>query len=388
MIKFIIKKFINNYENTDNNDVRESYGVLSGTLGIICNTILFIIKLISGFLIGSIGVISDAFNNLSDTGSSVVTIIGTKLSNKKADKEHPFGHGRIEYISSLVVGIIIILVGFELFKTSVSRIIKPVPVSLNIPVIIILISTLFIKLWMFSYNRYIGRKINSGVVLATSEDSKNDIIATFSVIIASVADKFLSFSIDGIAGTIVSLFILYSGYSIAKDTVDILLGKLPDQKLVDRISSIILENEAISGIHDLMVHDYGPGRIMASVHAEVPENSDIIKIHDIIDRTENIIEEETGVHIVIHMDPIVTSCEKTNTIKDFVCLCALEIDSSLSIHDFRMSEGEEKTNLIFDLCVPVKYSGEKKKEILRVLNKKIKEKNEKYNTVIRIDDSY
>lgn len=386
MIKFLIKKFIKDYDNTSDNNVRESYGVLSGVLGIICNLILFIIKIFIGSVMGSIAIISDAFNNLSDTGSSAVTIIGTKLSNARADREHPFGHGRIEYISSLIVSFIIILVGFELFKSSVSKIISPEAVSFNPILTVILVISVLIKVWMYLYNRYMGRKINSKILLATAQDSKNDVIATLSVIAATVLDSFLPFSTDGYVGAVVSGLIMFSGFSIAKDTIGVLLGTPPEKELVDKIESLIMSAEDITGVHDLIVHDYGPGRIMASVHAEVPADCDIIRIHEIIDKTETIIENELGVHIVIHMDPVITNCEKTNSIKEFVNLCISEMSSELSIHDFRMTDGEEKINLIFDLCVPVEVKDSERKEIIDTLNNKLKERDKRFNTVIHIDN--
>lgn len=388
MIKLFIKLFIKDYENTSDNSVREKYGVLSGILGIICNLILFFIKLTIGVIMNSIAVISDAFNNLSDTGSSLVTIIGTKLSNAHADEEHPFGHGRIEYISSLIVSFLIILVGFELFKSSLGKIFDPANVEVSYVLIAILAVTVLIKIWMFSYNRYMGRKINSKILLANSQDSINDVISTSAVIIVTFLGQFLPFSIDGYIGALVSVFIAYSGYRIAKETIDTLLGTQPDGELVAKLEDILMSDKDIVGVHDLIVHDYGPGRIMASVHAEVPVNCDIIKIHETIDRIENYIEKELGIHIVIHMDPIVTDSPLINEIKGFVASTLSEISEELSFHDFRMTDGDNSINLIFDLCVPVSYRESERKKIVETINNKLKERDKRFNSVIKIDNKY
>lgn len=383
MIKFLIKKFIPDYTDINNITVREKYSYLSGILGIICNILLFIIKLIIGIITGSMAITADGFNNLSDTGSSLVTVIGTKLGSASADKEHPFGHGRYEYISSLIVSFIIVIVGFELLKSSFLKILSPEKITLSLALIIILILTLFIKVWMFSYNRYIGKTINSGLISASAYDSKNDVITTSAVIVSAVIDSFIPFSIDGYTGTLISLYIMYSGYKISKDTIGILLGTQPDKALYDNIKKIILENDIITGVHDLIIHDYGPGRIMASVHAEVPADFDIIKIHDVIDNAESRIEKELKVHTVIHMDPVITNCEKTNELKTLISNCLNEINSSVSIHDFKMSESSKKINLFFDLCIPSDIDNED--EIVEKLNSKIKKIDKRYNLIIKID---
>ena len=388
MIKFFIKIFIKNYENITDNNVREKYGRLSGVFGIILNLLLFSVKGFAGIMSGSIGVISDAFNNLSDMGSSVVALVGTRLSNAKADKEHPFGHGRAEYISSLIVSFIILLVGFELLKSSVMKIISPKEIIINGYLIPVLIISVIIKLWMFSYNRYMGKKINSTVLYATSIDSRNDAIATSAVLIAAYLQSFTSFPLDAAAGCGVSALIMYSGYGVAKDTIGALLGSQPDEELVETLEKYILSAPEIAGIHDLIVHDYGPGRIMASVHAEVDADCDIMRIHDVIDHAENIIEKETGVHIVIHMDPVISNCEETNSVKEYVNNYLAEINNKLSIHDFRMVREDEKINVIFDLCVPVDINSSKRTEIIDKINTKLKERDERYNTVIRIDNLY
>lgn len=304
MIKLIIKRFIKNHEITENEKVREDYTVLSGVLGIICNLLLFLIKLVIGLLINSIAVISDAFNNLTDLGTSVVTIFGAKLSNMPPDENHPYGHGRFEYIASLVVSFIIFTVGLTLLRSSFEKIIDPVTVELNMVLIIILLVSVFIKVWMFSYNRYIGNLINSSINRAIAHDSLNDVLATTAVVIGTIFGNYVSFPIDGILGLVISILIIYSAFTIAKDSVNLILGPAPDPQVIESINAIVLSGEGIKGAHDLVVHDYGPGRINASIHAEVSDESNIVEIHNEIDKIEKKIKKELGISIVIHMDPI------------------------------------------------------------------------------------
>jgi cation diffusion facilitator family transporter len=304
MIKVIIKKFVKNHEKVEDSTVRESYGILAGVIGVICNIFLFGVKLTIGLIMNSIAITSDAFNNLSDTGSSLVAIVGAKLSGRDADQEHPFGHGRFEYIASLIISFIIVLVGFELLKSSIDKIIHPESLSFNLVLMIILILSVFVKVWMYSYNRYIGKVINSSVNRANASDSLNDVIATSAVIITTLLGQFIDFPLDGIAGVIVSLLIMYTGYGVAKDTVNVLLGMSPSEELVERIHQLIDSNEHIVGSHDLKVHDYGPGRTIASIHAELSDQTDIVKAHSIIDALEKLIMAELCIDIVIHVDPI------------------------------------------------------------------------------------
>lgn len=388
MIKFLIKFFIKDSENIKNTKVREKYSLLCGILGIINNLILFFIKAFIGFLSGSMAILSDAFNNFSDMGTSVVTIIGIKLSNQGADKDHPFGHGRIEYIASLVISFIIMLVGFELLKESVVKIINPVKVSLSLPLALILIISVIIKLWMYSYNKFVGKKINSKVILAASKDSIGDAVATFLVIAVSFLGKYLSFPIDGYLGVIVSLLIMYSGFLIAKDTINTLLGSVPDSETVKGIENALLSHKDIKGIHDLIIHDYGPGRIFASVHAEVPQDISIVKIHETIDDIENLVEKNLGVHIVIHMDPIIENSEQLNEINKLICDTLYDIDSELSFHDLRLTKNDECTNIVFDLCIPVSYKEYQRKNIIDKITDVIKKRDYNFNPVIKIDNKY
>lgn len=304
LIKLIIKKFVKNSENYSDKNVRESYGVLSGVLGIICNMFLFAVKLALGLFINSIAVVSDAFNNLSDLGTSVIAIFGAKLSSRPPDKEHPHGHGRYEYIASLAVAFVIFAVGLKLLGSSFDKVLKPQEVALNILSIFILFVTVLVKLWMFSYNRYIAKTINSSINRAAAQDSLNDVYATSGIILGIMVGNFTTFPVDGILGIIISGFIMYTGFNVAKDSVNLLLGALPDEETVSKIEEMVLSNDNIKGVHDLKIHDYGPGRITASIHAEVSDKANIVKIHSIIDEIETKVKEELGIDIVIHMDPV------------------------------------------------------------------------------------
>ncbi len=387
MINLLIKLFIRGNEQLNDGEKRIKYSVFAGVLGIVCNFVLFVLKFTVGSIMSSIAIVSDAFNNLSDMGSSIVAIIGAKLSGKKPDKEHPFGHGRVEYISSLIVSFIIILVGFELLKSSSTKIFSPVSVTLSPVLLGILCLSLPVKFWMYSYNKYLGRKIGSGTLLAASRDSINDVIATGAVILSAVVGKFINFPpLDGIVGTVVSVIIMYSGFRISMDTIGLLLGTAPDKKLIEGIRSRVLDAPGVSGVHDLIVHDYGPGRILASVHAEVPDDCDVVEIHEVIDDLEKRIENELGVHIVVHMDPISVRCEQTAEIRELVRSVVKEIDSGMDIHDFRMTDGTNNLNLIFDVEVSPEFSdidGLKGK-----IAKKLTEKDERFNAVINVDFIY
>ena len=304
MIKLIIKKFIKDSEKVNDKKVRESYGVLSGILGIICNVFLFVVKLVLGLSINSIAVISDAFNNLSDMGTSVITIFGAKLSSRPPDEEHPHGHGRYEYIASLVVSFIIFAVGLKLLSTSFNKILNPQKVLFNSVSVLILLISVLVKVWMFSYNKYIGKVINSSVNRAAALDSLNDVYATGGIILGMVIGNFTTFPVDGIMGLVISVLIMYTGFKAAKDSVNLLLGALPDPEIIQRINELVLSGENIKGIHDLKIHDYGPGRITASIHAEVADNVNIVDIHSEIDKIEAKVKEELGIDMVIHMDPV------------------------------------------------------------------------------------
>ena len=386
MIKLLIRRFVPDFEQVTNKKVRESYGILGGILGIICNTFLFLIKLGIGIFMNSMAIISDAFNNLSDMGSSFVSIVGAKMSNRHADEKHPFGHGRIEYISALIVSFIIMLVGVELLRGSIEKIINPQKPVLSVTLLVILSLSMLVKIWMFYYNRYIGNKINSSVIKATARDSLNDVLATGAVVISALAGSISTLPIDGIVGAAVSVLVLYSGFQIAKETIGLLLGSPPDPELVREINEMILAQDGIVGTHDLLVHDYGPGRMMASVHAEVPDEIDIVKIHEIIDRTEKEIYKKLDVHIVIHMDPIAVNNERREALRQTVLGVVKNINDSFNIHDFRMTDGEQTINLIFDLEVPMGYRVDEKEHFVKIIKEELKKQDARFNAVIEVDD--
>jgi cation diffusion facilitator family transporter len=304
MIKWIIKKTIPQFEDVKSKKVRERYGVLAGVLGILANFTLFVMKVVIGFISSSIAVISDAFNNLSDMASSIIAVLGSKLSNRAPDKEHPYGHGRMEYIASMIVSMIIVIVGFELGKNSFEKIINPTDVTPSIALYIILGVSILIKLWMFSYNRYISKKINSKINRVTSIDSLNDVFVTSGVFLAVVIGRFTSLPIDGIMGMIIAIMIVWSGFTLVKDSASTLLGNAPDPKLVQKIETIVNSHSMVQGTHDLIVHDYGPGRSLASIHAEVSDQLSLVQAHHAIDEMEKKVLNDLGVDIVIHIDPV------------------------------------------------------------------------------------
>lgn len=399
MIKLLVKVFIKNHEDTKNPKIREKYGVLGGVLGIVCNIFLFVVKLIIGLFLNAIAIMSDAFNNLTDSFSSIVSIISAKMSNKKPDKDHPFGHGRIEYISTLIVSFIIVLVGFELLTTSVEKLIAGINgditiIEFNTPFIIsmiILALSLLIKLWMYSYNKYLGKKIDSSVLLASSADSISDSLTSLSIIVATVVGSLLLkenyFYLDSIMGIIVSIIICINGFKIVLETIKDLLGKPATKEQLEELENIIMSSEEILGIHDLIIHDYGPGRKFASVHAEVDSKSDFIKVHEIIDEIEQICYGKTGVELVIHMDPIDSTSEDVVQANAVISSIVNKIEG-LTYHDLRITGGENNINIIFDLVVPFEYDNEKLKEIVSTIKTKAKEENNKYSLVIKIDRPY
>ncbi len=389
MIKLLLKWFVKDYENVDDKDVRTRYGVLGGILGIICNLFLFAVKLFSGIFMNSIAIISDSVNNLSDTGSSIVTLVGSKLSGMRPDKEHPFGHGRIEYISSLIVSFVIMLVGFELMKSSYGKIINPEPVAFSLPIIILLSLSVLVKVWMYSYNKYLGKQINSSILMATSKDSINDVFSTSAVIVTTIIGRFVNFPLlDGIVGIVVSIMVMYSGFGIAREVIDILLGKSPEKETVDELVGIIKSGEGIVGVHDLIVHDYGPGRVLASVHVEVPDDVDIVLAHETIDSLERLVYDKMQIELVIHLDPISVNDERVKHFRELTAEVIREINPEFSFHDFRMTDGDENINLIFDLAVPVEVNPQKRTEAVALIKEKLREHDSRCNTVICVDDLY
>jgi cation diffusion facilitator family transporter len=332
--------------------LRTAYGTLAGIVGIFLNLLLFAGKFLAGVLSSSVAITADAFNNLSDAGSSVVTLLGFQLAGKKPDPDHPFGHGRMEYLSGLAVSLLILLMGVELVKSSVDKILHPAPVDSGWLVSLILCASIAVKLYMAWYNRALGKKLNSAAMLATSADSLSDSVATLAVLIATLVSQAFGLMIDGWCGILVSLFIFKAGIEAARETIDPLLGAPPSKELVERISTLVLSHDIVVGIHDLIVHDYGPGRMMISLHAEVSSAGDILSIHDEIDNIERQLQKELGCHAVIHMDPVVTDDSQVTDTKRTIAQLVCTVDPSLTIHDFRMVSGPTHTNVIFDVVAP------------------------------------
>ena len=385
MTSLLLRLFVKNHDDTENPVVRGAYGKLAGAVGIVCNLLLFAGKLLAGILSGSVAVTADAVNNLSDASSSLVTLLGFKLAERPADEEHPYGHARIEYISGLVVAALILLIGAELAKSSFSKILHPETVEFSLLTLGVLIGSILVKLWMALFCRKLGRRIDSTTLLATSADSRNDVISTAAVLVGCLVGYFFDVKLDGYIGMAVALFIIWSGCSIAKDTINPLLGERASEELVRNISDLILSHEKILGIHDLMVHDYGPGNCFASVHAEMDSAEDPLICHDIIDDIERDALRELQVHLVIHYDPIVTNDEELNAARALVEQEIKSIDESLSLHDFRMVRGPGHTNLIFDLVIP--YSMEDRKAELKArIDERLQRQDRKYYTVITFDE--
>ena len=388
MIKFLIRTFVKNYEKTDDKKVRENYSVLGGVLGGICNLFLFAVKFFIGMTMKSIAIMSDAFNNLSDMGSCCVAVIGAKLSNRRPDREHPYGHGRLEYISSLIVAFLIMLVGFELFKSSFDKILHPEEITFSLPMMIILALSLLVKLWMYFVYTYIGKAIDSTVMKATARDSVNDVISTSAVIIATTIGYFLPFSIDGYIGVIVAVYIMYGGFDLTRETIGLLLGTPPSPELIQQITDEVTKADEICGIHDLIVHDYGPGRKFASVHAEIPENSNIVHAHEVIDEVERDVSEKLGIMLVIHMDPVADKDEVVIGLKKLVLETAKGIDETITIHDFRITNGDKKINAIFDMVIRDNFDENERKKIVDELKKRVAEKDPRLNLIVTIDEVY
>ena len=385
MIALLAKLFIK--DNGGEQAVRKAYGILCGAVGIGFNVLLFIGKFFAGTLSGSIAITADAFNNLSDAGSSFVTLLGFQLAGQKPDSDHPFGHGRIEYLSGLAVSMLILLMGFELAKSSLDKILHPAPVDSSWLVIAILCVSIAVKLYMSFYNRSLGKKLNAPAMLATAADSLSDSVATTAVLIATLVGRFSGLMIDGWCGILVAAFILWSGFNAAKDTINPLLGTPPTHEFVDQIKHLVMAHPAIIGIHDLIVHDYGPGRVMISLHAEVSASENVLELHDEIDNVESELREKLGCEAVIHMDPIVTDDGITEETRERVAALVHCIDDAINIHDFRMVAGPSHTNVIFDAVVPYGFRltdsevEEKIKTAVRTLDGN-------YFAVVKVERSY
>lgn len=385
--EFLIKKFIINYQNIEEEKTRNAYVYLASIVGILCNLILSIIKISVGFISSSVSITADGFNNLSDMASSIITMVGIKLANRPADKEHPFGHGRMEYLSALVVAFMVMLVGVQFVKTSFERILNPVAVSFEIIPFILLLISLLIKLWLSRFNKFMGLKINSTALKAASVDALGDVFTSSCVLISFLAAKFTTLPIDGYVGLIVSAAILYAGYSLIKDTISPLLGEAPDEELVKKIKQGVLSYDNIIGVHDLIIHNYGVGKCMASIHAEIPSNIDLVTIHEIIDSAEREISQKLNIYLVIHMDPMCIHDDKINKVKGEVQEILLKYKTIKSMHDFRITEGKDKINIIFDIEVNAYEvnTPDKEEELKGKLESDIKKLNPLYNCVITID---
>lgn len=387
MISFLARKCIPNHENTGDSTVRHAYGILCSVAGIVLNVLLFAFKLLAGILSGSIAITADAFNNLSDAGSSLVTLLGFKLASQKPDSDHPFGHGRMEYISGLVVSMVILLMGFELGKTSVQKILHPEAVTFRPVVLVILAASILVKFYMASYNRAIGRRIGSAAMAATAADSLSDCLATTAALISTIVGHYFDLRIDGWCGAVVACFILWAGINAAKETIDPLLGQPPTAEFVSEVEKLVLSYDGITGIHDLLVHDYGPGRCFISLHAEVSADGDMCALHDVIDTAERALCEKMGCLATIHMDPLEQNDALTNTTRERVATIVRLIDPAITIHDFRMVTGPTHTNVIFDAVVPhnVNLSD---KEVSKRIIEGVRALDGNYFAVVNIDKSF
>ena len=387
MIGFLASRFIKDYQNTSDAAVRRAYGVLCGAVGIVINLLLFALKLFAGTLAGSVAITADAFNNLSDAGSSFVTLVGFQLAGQKPDSEHPFGHGRMEYVSGLAVSVLILLMGLELGKTSIEKILHPEPVDSSPLIFAILCASILVKLYMFLYNRRLGKKLASPAMEATAMDSLSDSVATAAVLIATLVGRFTGLEIDGWCGVLVAAFILWSGINAVRDTLDPLLGTPPTHEFVQRIRDLVMAHSTILGIHDLIVHDYGPGRVMISLHAEVPAHGDLLELHDIVDNIEMDLSRQLNCQAVIHMDPVVTDDGVTEETRRRVQTLIHCIDDAIDIHDFRMVAGPTHTNLIFDAVVPFGFRLTDQ-EVEQKIRSAVRALDGNYYAVVNVERSY
>ncbi|MBE5977479.1 MAG: cation transporter [Paenibacillaceae bacterium] len=388
MTDFFVRIFVKDYKNLEDSQVRTRYGLMASVVGIFCNFLLFTAKLLTGLLINSISVMADAFNNLSDAASSIIGFIGVKMAGKPADEEHPFGHGRVEYIAAFIVAFIVIQVGFSLFKTSIDKILHPQEMSFHAVSVIILILSVLVKLWMAFFNRTLGNRIQSAVMKATAADSMGDVITTSSTILSVVIYGIWGLNIDGIVGVIVSVIVMWAGIRIAKDTLTPLIGEPIDPKLYQEITDFVEAYEGIVGSHDLIVHNYGPTRSMASIHAEVPNDVNVEVSHEIIDRIEREALKKFGIFLVIHMDPVETRDSK---VMEFGCMVENVIqdtDERVTFHDFRMIEGKDQINLIFDLVVPREYDRKKREWLKEEITKKVTEIDKRCCLVITAESGF
>ncbi len=382
----LIRLFVKDADNTDAPAVRYAYGKLAGIAGIVCNLLLFIFKIVAGSLSASVAIIADAFNNLSDAGSSVVTLVSFRLSGMPADEEHPFGHGRMEYLSAMAVAVLIVIAGFELASSAFDKILHPTASHTDALTVIILVAAIGIKLWLAIFNHRIGKRIRSDALLAAGVDSRNDVLCTTLVLASAVVGYFTDWMIDGYVGLAVALFVMWSGFAIIRDTLSPLLGQKPDETLVANIKETVLSYEGVVGIHDLIVHDYGPGRIIASLHAEVPASQDILYSHDIIDRIENELMHQFNIVSCIHMDPVDTDDPETIRLRALAEDILAHIDDRLTMHDFRVVAGHTHTNVLFDVIVPYDYPA--RGALVEQIDTALKAHDDRLNAVVKIENAY
>ncbi len=388
MTELLVKKFVKDHENVEKMSVRTAYGVLASVVGIFCNVILFIAKFLIGSMSHSVSIIADGFNNLSDAGSSIISFAGIRMASKPADEEHPFGHGRMEYVTALVVAFLVIDIGLSFLKDSIGKIFNPEEIQFHAISIVVLLLSIGVKLWLGFFNKKLGKKINSQVMMASAADAMGDVLATTATILSILVFYFFDLNIDSFVGIGVSLVVIKAGIGIAKDTLEPLLGEAVPKELCDRITEFVESYDGICGTHDLIVHNYGPGRSMASIHAEVPNDVDIELSHEIIDRIEKEAVRDLNIFLLIHMDPIEINNEQFQAAKKKVEHVVKGIDEVLSIHDFRMVDGKQQINLIFDLVVPVSYDKEKRKEVCQIIRRKMHELDLRYQCVIQVENSF
>lgn len=388
MIDFLVHKFVKDYENTENAQVRTSYGVMASVAGIFCNILLFAGKLAVGLVLHSVSVLADAFNNLSDAASSVVGFVGVKMASKPADQDHPFGHGRIEYIAALIVSFLVIEVGLSFLKTAVGKIREPEELAFNMVSVLVLLASVGVKLWMAYFNRKLGKRIHSNVMLATATDAMGDVVTTTATILSLLFWRFTGINIDGFVGVAVALVVMWAGVEIARDTLEPLIGEAVDPELYRQIMEFVEGYEGILGSHDLIVHNYGPTRSLASIHAEVPNDVSIEISHEIIDRIEREAAKKLGIFLVIHMDPVEVRDDRVAVIRDKVTTVLKELDDRLTLHDFRMVDGEQQINLIFDVVVPYAYQGEEQNRLQLEIIERVNMLDSRYQCVMTLEKAY
>lgn len=388
MTEFLVRHFVKDYQSVEKSAVRTAYGVLASIVGILCNVCLFLVKFVVGLLVNSVSVTADAFNNLSDAASSVISFVGVKMAGKPADKEHPFGHGRIEYIAALIVSFLVLEVGFTFLKDSISKIRHPEVLNFQLVSVVILVLSIGMKLWLGIFNRQLGKRIDSKVMMAVFADSMGDVITTSVAILSLVIFRLTGINIDGIVGIGVALVVMWAGVGIARDTLEPLIGEAIDSEEYDKVKRFVERYNGIEGTHDLIIHNYGPNQSMASIHAEVPNDVNIENAHELIDRIERDAVEELGILLVIHMDPIEMKNEQVMDLRKQVDTVLRELDEACSIHDFRVVNGVGQINLIFDMVVPFGYGEEQQEQLRQRLMERLQELDRRYQCVITMEHSY